>query len=49
MEWVVVFVIILILATLLVLRRSGWSNGFTLSRDRSTTTSHFAREWRRMT
>jgi len=34
MEWVVVFIIIIILATLLVLRRSGWSSGFTVSRDR---------------
>jgi hypothetical protein len=34
MEWVVVFVIVLILAALLVLRRSGWSSGFTVSRDR---------------
>ena len=34
MEWFVVFFIILILAALLVLRRSGWSSGFTLSRDR---------------
>jgi hypothetical protein len=34
MEWVVVFVIVLILAALLVVQRSGWSSGFTLSRDR---------------
>jgi len=29
MEWIIVFVIVLILATLFVLRRSGWNSGFT--------------------
>ncbi len=31
MEWVVVFVLVLIVATLFVLRRSGWDSAFTFS------------------
>ncbi|TMC55015.1 MAG: hypothetical protein E6J19_14135 [Chloroflexi bacterium] len=31
MEWIVVFVLVLIVATLFVLRRSGWSSGFTFA------------------
>jgi len=30
-EWIVVFVLVLIVATLFVLRRSGWSSGFTFA------------------
>ena len=31
MEWIVVFVLVLIVTTLFVLRRSGWGSGFTFS------------------